>query len=411
MYAPRVLVKTPPDPVRRAEHWLALGTAAFLAFGMRYRLSPDVNPGLFVALAFLPVTYGMRRRYQGASVISSLVALAAVSGLVLTWIAAGNGDADHSRAIVQTARVLEIGGGMLALLWARSVTGPRATVLAYALGELVGSALVGLDPDNYWKFSLLVPVTLVALCLPNVFGRAQAEIAVLIGLAAVSAVNDSRSATALMLIAATLLVTQVTRGKRSPTKGASVLVRLVLVAVGGFYLTQSLILDGTLGEAAKERTVEQIQTSGSVLLGGRPEIGASTALIAHRPLGYGAGALATGNDVLTAKTGMAGIGYDPNNGYVETYMFGNGFEVHSVLGDMWVLYGIPGMMLALSIAGYTLIGIGRHLSQGVASGAMLFLAFFTLWDFAFSPLPSAMSTLMLELALVLPLAPRHKRAE
>jgi hypothetical protein len=414
---PFAVIKEPPDPVRSAEYWLAFGTAVVLGFGVHYRLSPDVSPGLLLAIAFLPVTYGMRRRYQGTSALTLLVLLAAASGLVLTWVAATDGYVDHSRAIVQTARVLELGFGTLALLWARAVVGPRVTVLAYTLGLFMGLGVVGLDPDNYWKFSLSVPVTLLVLALPNVFGRPRAEIAALVGLGAVSALNDSRSATALMLIAATLLITQVTRDARgsrtlkAPVRGASVLLRLVLVAVGGFYLTQSLILDGTLGEAAKQRTVEQIQTSGSVLLGGRPELGASAALILHQPWGYGAGALATGNDVLIAKTGMADIGYDPNNGYVEKYMFGLGFEVHSMLGDMWVLYGIAGMLLALLVVALTLTGIARALQRNAASGAMLFLAVYALWDFAFSPFPSAMANLMLELALVLPLAARHKRGE
>lgn len=403
------VVRTPPDPVRRIEGWLALGVTFVLA--VHYRLSPDVNAGYLVAVAFLPVTFGMVKRYRGAGPILLLAVAAAVSGLVLTWLAASNGLADHSRAIVQTARVLGLAVGMLAMLWTRSVVGTRATVLTYGLGFGVGVLIAGPDFDNIWKFSFSVPVTLVVLSLPGVFGNRRVEAAALVGLAAVSAVNDSRSAAAMMLIAAALVVTQGAKHLSRQARAGGVLVRLVLIGVAGFYLSQALVLDGTLGEAAKTRTVEQIQTSGSVLLGGRPEIGASSNLILHQPLGYGAGAEASSNEILTAKAGMARIGYDPNNGYVETYMFGDGFEVHSLLGDLWILFGIAGLLLGIAMLVFTVMGMARAVSLGAASAAVLFLSIRMCWDFGFSPFPSAMDTLMLALAVVLPLAPRHRRGE
>jgi hypothetical protein len=305
--------------------------------------------------------------------------------------------------IVQTARVLGLAFGTMALLWARSVAGARLTVLVYALGFLVGVAAFGEDPAN-WKFSLSVPVTLLVLSLPQVHGRAKFETIALVALAAVSALNDARSGAAMMLIAATLVITQRVGfsggGRRSMLL---ILGRLALVAVAGFYSVQALVLDGALGEAAKDRTVEQIQTSGSVLVGGRPELGASIALIAHQPTGYGAGALASPSDIAVAKEGMGRLGYDPDNGYVEIYMFGTGFEVHSLLGDLWILFGLAGMLLAVAVLGFALLGLAHALSRRVATGALVFLVIRCVWDFAFSPFPSAMETLMLALAVSLPL--------
>jgi len=382
-------------------------SVAFL-LGVRYRFSPDVPVGFLAATAVLPVTVSVLRAYRGVPTVFGLTLLAAVSGVVLTWFAAGSDLADHSRAIVQTARVLGLGLGVMALLWARTVAGVRLTVATYAVGFVVGFAFNGIDPSNAWKFSLSVPVTLLVMSLPAVAGRPVRESVALIGLAGVSALNDSRSAAAMMLIAAVLVVSQGSWRRRAGSgrrrsSAVFVMVRLVLIAVAGFYLVQAAVLEGTLGEGAKLRTEEQIQTSGSVLVGGRPELGASIALVEHRPFGYGAGALASPTDVLTAKTGMDRIGYDPNNGYVEVYMLGDSFEVHSVLGDLWILFGFAGLGLALTILAVTVYGLAHALARRAATGVMLFLAIRTIWDFAFSPFPSAMETLMLALALVLPL--------
>jgi hypothetical protein len=391
----------------QVEHVAAL--AITFVLGLRYSLSPDVPIGFLLAGGLLPVTVVMMRRHRGAYLICLLALAAAVSGLVLTWFAAGHGLADHSRAIVQTARVLGLGLGTLALLWARSVVGTRKVVLVYGLGVLAHLFVVGMDPRNHWKFSYSVPVTLIVLSLPFVYRRRWVEMAALGALAGMSVLNDSRSAAAMMLIAAALVVTQGTPKKGRRTHSVMVLVRLVLIAVAGFYLVQALILEGTLGESARERTIEQSQTSGSVLLGGRPELGASFELITHRPQGYGAGTLASVPDVNIAKTGMASLGYDPNNGYVEIYMLGDGIEVHSLLGDLWILFGIPGALLAFAVLGYAVYGLARAMSERVASGVLLFLVIRLVWDFAFSPFPSAMETLMLALALALPLVPTRPR--
>lgn len=105
-----------------------------------------------------------------------------------------------------------------------------------------------------------------------------------------------------------------------------------------------------------------------------------------------------------AKAGMAAIGYDPNNGYVDVYMFGYGFEVHSLLGDLWLLFGPLGAVLALTIVGYALFGLGTALSNGTAATVVVFLALRLSWDLAFSPFASAMVYLPLALAVTLPLA-------
>ncbi len=408
-------VALPQEDVRAsivAWWWLertaAMAVAFLLAF--RLRLPPDVPIGFLAAGALLPVTIAVVRRNRGVLILVTLAVLATGSGLFLTWVADTYGQADTSLTIVQTARVLGLAIGVLALLWARTVVGTRMTILLYGAGALSSAAVFGVNLDNPWKFSLSVPVALIVLSSPLVYGNKRNEILALVALGAVSALNDSRSAAAMFLIGAAVLATR-SRSARSAARSVGpVLLQLTLLGAGGFYLVQAAVVEGMLGEGARSRTLEQIDRSGSVLVGGRPEIGASWALLTERPLGYGAGALPSPSDVNLAKSGMMKLGYDPNNGYVENYMFGYGFEVHSLLGDLWILFGLAGCALAVVVLVLTSAGLLRGIAQGTATAVLVFLALRTAWDFAFSPFPSAMETVMLAVAVAVAVAVPHVRA-
>jgi uncharacterized membrane protein len=65
------------------------------------------------------------------------------------------------------------------------------------------------------------------------------------------------------------------------------------------------------------------------------------------------------------------------------------------------------MLLAVAVLGYGLLGLAHALSRRIATGVLVFLVIRTVWDFAFSPFPNAMETLMLALAVSLPLAGRE----
>lgn len=398
---PRTVHRT--DPARQLEQVLAIGLVLVIA--LRYRLSPDVPVGFLLAAAMLPVTIRAINWYRGIQVILVLVVLATVSGLVLTWVYSTSGEVNHSVLIVQTARVLGLGLATLALLWARTVLGTRRMVFAFAIGTFVSLVTtVGINDSNIWKFSLSVPVILLALSLPGVYRRRPAEVAALLVLATISATSNSRSSAAMLLIAAGLVTTQGTLwdAPRSRTSGAVVAVfRIAAFGLGVYYLVRAAALEGILGEVTQERTAAQLQATGSVILGGRPEVGASLALIGDRITGYGAGSLPSPSQVLSAREGMRGLGQTPDSGYVQNYMFGNGFELHSVLGDLWVLFGLAGMVLAVAVVGYAVMGAAHALSHRVAPAVTLFLTIRLVWDFAFSPFASAMLTLPLALAVVL----------
>ena len=114
-------------------------------------------------------------------------------------------------------------------------------------------------------------------------------------------------------------------------------------------------------------------------------------------------------DVLVAKSGMAALGYEPNNGYVENYLFGSGFELHSVIGDFWAWYGIPGLVLALLLVAFFVSRVSVLVTARSASALVLFLVIKMMWDLMFSPAETSLTTLVLGMALLAPLTVRRDR--
>lgn len=384
---------------RAVEQVTAALVALLLGFGLR--VSAELQLTFVLAAVILPVTWSRVRQQPALALTLFLSCAAGLSGLLLTVEAARDGHADQALGLRNTFLILGIGLSIPALYWARTVIGTRMVVLLFGVANLLTLGVEGVDAENPWKFSLALPMTMALLALPGIYKRRFPELVVLLGLSVLSAVSDARSATALLLAAGALTATQgaTYRSRRRMTVTS---VRLAAIGLAVFFGAQAAILDGALGEAAKSRTTEQIQSSGSVILGGRPELGASIALITHRPLGYGAGTTASPEAVGEAKEGMASLGYDPNNGYVENYMFGYGFEVHSVLGDLWIWFGIPGALLGLTLIVVVSRGIIRELSSHTASAIACFLGLRVLWDFLFSPATTSVATLLLAVAILIP---------
>jgi hypothetical protein len=179
----------------------------------------------------------------------------------------------------------------------------------------------------------------------------------------------------------------------------TVVVGLAALSLVVYNLGQTLVLDGYLGEAAQQRSLAQINTSGSLITGGRPELAATVALMQFRPLGYGNGTLPSLTDILVAKSGMAQLNYEPNNGYVENYMFGGQIELHSVIGDLWARFGLPGLAMSLFIGVLTVWCMSRQIAARRASPIVLFLAPIVLWNLAFGPLLTLSTILILSLGL------------
>lgn len=382
--------------------------AVAVASAQRIRLPLDIPLGVAVCALLMPVTLRALRQYRFAPTIAVVAVLAITNGIVLTELTRGWAGTSTRMTTANSILLLGVVVAAIALLWVRSLIGAQMMVLGFGVGVLLSVASRGINWDNPWKFTFAVPCILIALSLPRVWGHRRAQIAVLFVLAAVSALQDSRSLTGMLVVVMALLFTQGAPGTSTSGRAALVATRVALVGVGGYFLIQAALLDGALGEQAQARSVAQIERSGSLLTGGRPELGASIALLTAHPWGYGSGVFPTGEQVQVAKQGMVALGYDPDNGYVNRYMFGNGFEVHSLTGDLWILFGVLGLAFAVVLALAVGASLVIRLASGTVSAVGAFLALRLMWDLAFSPIGSAALTLAVTLAVLLPAVGERK---
>lgn len=378
-----------------------VASLALVALGLRQFLHSGLTSGFALALLLVPVWIVALRHYWGARFLSALGVVALVTGYLLSKVAYPAHDISTSNRTSSTMLLLGTLCGVGVILWARRIMSDGQVGLWFGIGMLLSAAL---GPDrssaNPWKFAWCVPLAVIVLSLLNRGKRSVLEIVALVLLALVSVTFDSRSYFATFLLAAVLVGWQLRprRLSRRASWGWTALL-MASVSVGVYFLGTTLLVDGALGQQAQQRSVAQIDTAGSLLLGGRPELAATLALMRDRPWGFGVGVSPTPHDVQVAKQGMAAINYQPNNGYVEDFMFGGHIEVHSTFGDLWASWGLPGLALAVAVGFLVIRSLAETVAGRTASAAFAFLACWTLWNLLFSPLYAAEPTLMLTLGL------------
>lgn len=370
---------------------------AAAATGMRLQLMVGITPALIIAVLLLPVWWPAVRGYRFARGLIFTGLAAVVWGAVVT-LTDTTRYTTTSLLLSESMVPLSMLGGLGLLLWARSCIGDSWTLIAFTMGMFVNIGIAGGNPINLWKFTFSFPVAFLLLGIAMRFNKWW-EIIVLVVIAGVSAVSDSRSFTSFALAAAVLVLFQLRPGQASRPRPWQTLLGLAGIGLALATLMQALLLDGVLGEAAAQRSAAQISASGSLITGGRPELGAALALIWRQPWGYGSGTLPSSADVLVAKTGMTELNYDPNNGYVERYMFGTQYEVHSVLGDLWIRFGPLGAAFGIALLALAIYAVAMRVSLRTASGALALLVTLGIWDTFFSPLLTSYNTIALLFAL------------
>ncbi len=386
--------------------------AVLFLLGWRVMFHKGLTFGAVAAILACPLWIGVVRRYRSGALLFAAGGVVYLSGLLLTAFAKNQGRYFTLTAVAADSGLwIGIFVGIGAVLWARTILGLGWIGASYGLGMLLRNLTHPdeLAPTNPWKWTFSLPLTIIALAMVSQRRSRIGSLMVLLALGAASAVLDSRSLFGTLLLAAILVGWQLRpTGSARPLAWGWTLLLLCGLAAGVYNLATSLMLDGYLGTAVELRSQQQVQTAGSLLLGGRPEIAASIALITHTPWGFGLGVGPTIFDVMTAKGGMIKLNYDPDNGYVEHYMFGGHVELHSTIGDLWATFGIPGMLFAIMIALLVIRGLAGSLGRRDGNGLLLFLACDTLWNLPFSPLYSSVPTLVLALGLALPVAGRQQ---
>lgn len=385
---------------------LLAGAAAVLA-GTNYTLVSGLTVGGLIGATLAPIWIREARRYRGVILGGVLLLACLVSTLALsTWRSATHPPTEAgllTELLPVISAVLCVG----ALLWAQRVLSPGAVVCLYAVGSFLTVTLRPQFAEEPWRFGFSIPATMLLLGACQLIKRRPrkqllAELVVIGALSVVGALSGARSMSAFLLMTAVLLVWQ--HRPRTAKRTTSALLSLVLVGALGLGIYKSLeeaALDGYLGASAQQRTVEQTQTAGSLILGGRPEIGATVALMLHEPLGYGAGTMATPTDMQAAKQGMSRLGYDPDNGYVEHYMFGTRIEVHSLIGDLWIWFGLAGLVLSGWLLWLATSYLGRSMAHRTGTALGIFLALQLGWNLFFGPIMSSLPPLALALGVFL----------
>lgn len=390
----------------RAEQFLAvIGT---VVIAMRFQLTPQLlTAGDLLAVACLPLWFPALQRYVGARLWLFLGALCIPAGLVLSSLRAVDHQVRLGTSVVSTVMLVSLLCSVGFLVWAKDKISLGALVASYGAGLMLGiSSTSALFSTNPWKFGFAIPVSILALGLAAMSRRRGAELAVAVTLCIVCGLTDARSAFALFLLTSALLAWQM-RPKVTTRRGSAVraVIGIGILAVVIYNLGQALILDGLLGRETQVRTAQQIADSGSLILGGRPEIAATVNLMRVEPLGFGSGTIPNYNDIRAAKAGMAFIGYDPDNGYVERWMFGHGYALHSTFGDLWAIYGLAGLVFTGAITVLVLRRLGAALSARTASGALVFVGSLTLWNILFAPFYSGLRMMILVVALAMVVRP------
>jgi len=380
-----------------------IAVIVLIAVGMRADIDQGITVGAAVCVALFPVWLPVLKQYWGARLLLVAGMVAIASGIWLTALAAPTHDTSLGQAFGAIAGLVGLLSGAGFVLWARTVLPDSQVAIWFGVGLLLGvSPTSDLYAANPWRFGYSVVLTIILLGITLQIRRRWLELAVALLLTVVATLTDARSAFAFMLLTVLLVAWQM-RPVR-PTRSKSALRAVLGLGVLGvvvFNVIQALILDGALGEATQQRTVAQLETTGSLILGGRPELAATIALMHHQPWGFGVGTAPGPLDILAAKTGMANINYDPNNGYVDNYMFGGHIELHSVIGDLWAGFGVPGLLLGVLILALVARGVGLHVSNNTASAVLLYLGIKAVWFLFFGPFFSSSVLLVLVLGLLI----------
>ena len=403
MTTPTVIANVQQGRPREQPYLVAFAVLAVLAVGMNLDLPVGHLTSTFVvAGAMAPVT--VSSVFRGSRWLTWLLILAGAAVVYGFWLALRPSDRHMAMgaAVDDTLLLLTLVLGAALVFWARTILPDPWVAFTYGVGLLLRTLLTadGLALTNPWKFGFSLPLTVIGLSLAWAMKSTKLAVVLLLVLALAGALNDSRSGFALLVMTAVLLLWSHRPRNGSSKRWLGSMVLLVLAFAGMYKVAETLILDGYLGQETQVRTQLQVETNGSLFLGSRPEFGATTALMREDPSGFGVGIMPTPNDIATAKQGMTSLGRAPDENYVEKYMFGSGFELHSVTGDLWAHFGIVGLALAGFILVLAVKTVAQEISSPAARALVIYLGLRVLRDLFASPLSTSTLVWMLFLGLV-----------
>lgn len=411
--AMRTLAKTSAglsgEPRRRsANHRLNVAYAVVGAFFLPITFltagltSVPVLGAAFVILG-APVWVSSTRKYLGATPVVTGLAIAVASGFVLLYLGSGVYDFDHQRA---TSLSILVATGFLALpflLWARTVLGISSLAVILGLGSLLNALVtVDLSSPAWWKSDVSWAFGMILLGFAAKRSSKVPSLLALMVIALISAAAGYRSLAGICIVAACLFL--YINKRAASSRWTAILKTAALGIVGPFVAIQVftwLLLDGALGLAAQQRTYSQIETSGSLIAGGRQEWAASLLLFLNRPMGFGPGVVPHAEDASLGKSGLVSLGANQNSQYINQYMFGGHLKLHSLAADFWANFGLAGLLVICLVGFFLIQALIRAISVGSILALQSLYFLWTLWDLLFSPIDSNYMLMIFSLPILL----------
>jgi hypothetical protein len=393
----------PPLPPRGAR-WPVVPVAVLsvLLIGLNRPIANGVTTAALPVALMLPVSLSAVAAFRYARVLLVLAAVALLGGACLTLISSNTYAVDQNVAITEGLLVLTAVYSVGVLLWVSRLIGIDRVALLYGLAVLLGAALDRAKwGENPWKFAFAFPTVVVVLALVSRTRRFVLQLVALGALGLVSVLLDHRSYFGFCVLTGVILIWQRIGEWRPPRHKAFSVVAVGAAGLAMYYGGTALLVDGALGPELQERSEAQIEASGSLLLGGRPEWSGTVQLMRLRPEGYGFGVIPGTPEVKAVKTGFAGINVQYDNGYVERYMLGGAFRLHSIVAETWAYCGVFGLVLCGAIALVLIGAFVTRFATRTGTPLFLFLAVLGLWDLAFGPSYSNWPDVTIALALAL----------
>jgi O-antigen ligase len=383
----------------------ALIAVAMLGFDRKLAFE-GLSTGTLAVVALSPIWIGSLRDFRFARGIMAIGLLTLFAGVVLVPFQGGRAFS-LSVALCLLILFATALGGLGLLLWARTVTSLSTIAIVFGVARLIGQLPAIPSSRDPWKFEIAIPLAIILLAWAIRAPGIRLTILSLAGIGLASIALDYRSFFGFCLLAIVLVVWQ-DRKKKSvkPLSKASTAVLIAVTLSALYAIGSSLLLDGYLGSAAQERTVAGVEQSGNVLIGGRPEWAGTLALMSEHPLGFGPGTRLTSDDIWTVKSGMASVGVDPNDRFRDEFMFGSRIKLHSVAADLWLGFGLMGIVFSLALLGTIFYLVLDQLERRIGTGLGFLMAVISVWAILFNPLSPSIYYAMFTLALLIPLTIR-----
>ena len=381
----------------------AVALIAVVLIGLNIEIALGISTGTVAALVLLPVWLGTLSRFSWATAIVWTTILAVAFGWLLALFAAPDRGVSWSNAVSFSALVVTGVAALGVLLWSRTFLPTWVVALTFAVATLAGNLPAVPTTANPWKYLIIIPVATAVLA---VLARKDAPVATtlwLLTLAGACVMVDLRSGMGVLLLATVvyLWARRPTRKERRVGILSSVAV-LALLTIGLYTLGSTLLVSGFLGEELQQRSTAQIEEGGSLILGGRPEATATLALMASKPMGYGVGVQPSASDIWIAKEAMYTVGIESDNNYVDRYMFGGAFRLHSIIGEFWSNMGLAGVMaIGIVFAALVRCVVSTFASPRVP-GLIPFVTLLALWYLLFGTVRSNWLEVLFALGIALP---------